>query len=466
MTDGASEDRPAAPASRAGRGRGRRAASAVPDPAPHRPPALPRHPPRSWLCSWRSAPSRPRPTDSVDQELSGAVALPPRTAAVHRQPHRRVRVPRRAHRDRHRPDPAPARPPAPRGAAHGRDGDPRRRRARRVPAQRRRGRPAAGRPRPSPAAPPTRSAPWSPASSPTSWSPGSASAGCGSWRRGWSWRAFMVTSLLARQHTLLSLTVQPAHRPRRRPGDALPRRHDRVAALGPADRHRAGPRRGPARPGSSASCPTSATAGATSRTRTDGSLRRRHACSTATRRAPGSATGRGGCCASAGRPPAARTSPSVARSSTRRCWPTPPRAAGARTPSPGRDVRGGRLRRAARLRARRRPPAVGGAPRGGHRRRCSPTRGTSSPACGRPAWRTAGFTSDNLLVSADGRVHLLAVRSGEVAATDLALRIDVAQLLTALALVVGTRAGRQQRRARGWARSRSPRRSRSCSRSP
>jgi glycosyltransferase 2 family protein len=48
-----------------------------------------------------------------------------------------------------------------------------------------------------------------------------------------------------------------------------------------------------------------------------------------------------------------------------------------------------------------------------------------------------GFTGDNLLVSSDGRVHLLAVRSGEVAATDLALRIDVAQLLTALALVAG-----------------------------
>ena len=48
-----------------------------------------------------------------------------------------------------------------------------------------------------------------------------------------------------------------------------------------------------------------------------------------------------------------------------------------------------------------------------------------------------GFTSDNLMVSPGGRVHLLAVRSGEVAATDLALRIDVAQLLTALALVAG-----------------------------
>ncbi len=48
-----------------------------------------------------------------------------------------------------------------------------------------------------------------------------------------------------------------------------------------------------------------------------------------------------------------------------------------------------------------------------------------------------GFTGDNLIVSSDDRVHLLAVRSGEVAATDLALRIDVAQLLTALALIVG-----------------------------
>ena len=48
-----------------------------------------------------------------------------------------------------------------------------------------------------------------------------------------------------------------------------------------------------------------------------------------------------------------------------------------------------------------------------------------------------GFNDNTLLISADGHVHLQTVRTGEVAATDLALRIDVAQLLTTFALVVG-----------------------------
>ncbi len=48
-----------------------------------------------------------------------------------------------------------------------------------------------------------------------------------------------------------------------------------------------------------------------------------------------------------------------------------------------------------------------------------------------------GINDQSLLVGVDGAVHVQAVRGGEIAASELALRIDVAQLLTTLALVVG-----------------------------
>ncbi len=48
-----------------------------------------------------------------------------------------------------------------------------------------------------------------------------------------------------------------------------------------------------------------------------------------------------------------------------------------------------------------------------------------------------GLNENTLLVSPDGRVHLQTARTGEVAATDLALRIDIAQLLTTFALLIG-----------------------------
>lgn len=48
-----------------------------------------------------------------------------------------------------------------------------------------------------------------------------------------------------------------------------------------------------------------------------------------------------------------------------------------------------------------------------------------------------GLTDDNLLLTPDGGVALLGVDAGEVAAGDLPLRLDTAQLLTTLALHVG-----------------------------
>ena len=48
-----------------------------------------------------------------------------------------------------------------------------------------------------------------------------------------------------------------------------------------------------------------------------------------------------------------------------------------------------------------------------------------------------GLVEDNLLLTPDGGVSLLGVDSGEVAANDLALRLDTAQLLTTVALHVG-----------------------------
>ena len=48
-----------------------------------------------------------------------------------------------------------------------------------------------------------------------------------------------------------------------------------------------------------------------------------------------------------------------------------------------------------------------------------------------------GLTSDNILLTPDGGVALLEVNSGEIAASDLALRLDTVQLLTTVALIVG-----------------------------
>ncbi len=48
-----------------------------------------------------------------------------------------------------------------------------------------------------------------------------------------------------------------------------------------------------------------------------------------------------------------------------------------------------------------------------------------------------GLTAENVLVRADGRVGTRDVGSGDIAAPDLALRLDVAQLLVTVALVVG-----------------------------
>ena len=82
-------------------------------------------------------------------------------------------------------------------------------------------------------------------------------------------------------------------------------------------------------------------------------------------------------------------------------------------------------------------PLVGGPARGGHRRRCSPTRGTSSPACG--GARRAPRLHQRQPARLPRRTAFTcwpcaAARSPPPTSP---LRIDVAQLLTALALVVG-----------------------------
>ena len=48
-----------------------------------------------------------------------------------------------------------------------------------------------------------------------------------------------------------------------------------------------------------------------------------------------------------------------------------------------------------------------------------------------------GLTADRIVFSSEGRVMLLDPGDGDVAASDLQLRLDLAQLIAELALVVG-----------------------------
>ena len=276
--------------------------------------------------------------------------------------------------------------------------------------------------------------------------------------------AFLVTSLLARQHTLLSLTSSLLIGLAVGQGMRYGSRHHGVPPVRSTDRDRPGPGRRPAR---QARAGRARQAGRQALRRdASGRLARRR---DGPRPRPGGRrTGLSGL-AAAPRPRtccrAARTSPSAGPSSTRRCWRYAAAAAGARTPA---LVATSEVGAYAALLAF---DHIDGRPLS----ELSPEEVTDEvladaweQLAGLRAARVAhrGFTSDNLMVSPDGRVHLLAVRSGEVAATDLALRIDVAQLLTALALVAGPERAVAQRGAPAGHGAAGRGAARSCSRSP
>ena len=220
---------------------------------------------------------------------------------------------------------------------------------------------------------------------------------------------------------------QPAHRPRRRSGHALPRRHDRVPAVRPPDRR-------------SPSCAPDCRLARLERvvpdkrdgrrylaTRTDGAL---VDVTVLDRDQEGAGLGyRAWRLLRVRGPAAGRTYVSVRRSLEHEALLTyASAAAGARTPRAGRDVGGGRLRRPAGLRARRRPAAVRRPAGGRHRRRARRRLG----AARLPAGGAAG--PSRLHQRQPARLHR---RPGAPARRSAAarsrpptshLRIDVAQL--------------------------------------
>ena len=75
--------------------------------------------------------------------------------------------------------------------------------------------------------------------------------------------------------------------------------------------------------------------------------------------------------------------------------------------------------------------------RGDHRRTDAQRPGTRSRRCSRGASRTGGWSATPCWWTVPARSILTDLRGGEIAAGDVVLRMDIAQLLTTLGLRVG-----------------------------
>ena len=104
-------------------------------------------------------------------------------------------------------------------------------------------------------------------------------------------------------------------------------------------------------------------------------------------------------------------------------------------------MRGHGLRRAERLRARlrggRRPVARRRPARGDHRRRARPTSGSSSAACATCRIAHRDLRLANLFLGSDGQIWMIDFGFSEIAASDLLLANDVAELVASSSAVVG-----------------------------